>query len=375
MVAHNGSHFWQDKRVFLSGHTGFKGTWLAWWLLNHGARVFGISLAPENSPNLGELAGIERRVISVRQDIRDREGVARAMIRSAPDIVFHLAAQSLVHRSYAEPVLTYETNVMGTVNLLEAVRRTPSTRAVVIVTSDKCYENRESRWAYNEHDHLGGYDPYSSSKACAELIAAAWRRSFLSGTEDGRQVAIATARAGNVIGGGDWAPDRLIPDCVRAFCAGRPVLVRSPNATRPWQHVLEPLSGYLLLAERLWYEGSEMAEAWNFGPPASEVKPVVHVVRQMVDLWGDHSSYQILESSRSHEAGQLILDSTKAMKRLGWRPRIGLEEALVWTAHWYKQQHLGGSAEKLLDEQIARFDAITVNASCTQASAASAILS
>jgi CDP-glucose 4,6-dehydratase len=360
MAAANSREFWRNKRVFLSGHTGFKGTWLAWWLLNRGAKVFGLSLAADTHPSVGELVGIERRVVSVREDIRNREAVARAIIQSAPDIVLHLAAQSLVHRSYSEPVLTYETNVMGTVNLLEAVRQTPSTRVVVVVTSDKCYENRETQRGYREQDHLGGHDPYSSSKACTELVAAAWRRSFLSGTEEGRQVAIATVRAGNVIGGGDWAKDRLIPDCIRAFCAGRPVLIRNPNATRPWQHVLEPLSGYLLLAERLWYEGTETAGAWNFGPSATEVAPVLHVVRRMVELWGEGSSYEVFDGSQRHEAGQLSLDSTKAIRHLGWRPRLGLEEALVWTAHWYKQQHFGRSAEKLLDEQIDRFEAMTV---------------
>jgi|ERR1700722_2906726 len=348
--------FWQDKRVFLSGHTGFKGTWLASWLLKLGARVFGLSLAPDTNPNLADLVGIERRVTSVREDIRVREPIARVMMEFAPDIVLHLAAQPLVHRSYDEPVLSYETNVMGTVHLLEAVRRAPSVRAVVIVTSDKCYENRDWQWGYREHDRLGGYDPYSSSKACSELVAAAWRRSYFSGSETGRQVAVATARAGNVIGGGDWANDRILPDCIRAFSAGRPVLVRNPDATRPWQHVLEPLCGYLVLAERLWHDGNAVAEAWNFGPPMTEVATVSHVVRRMVALWGDSSSYEIFNGSRPHEAGQLTLDSTKAMRRLGWRPRLTLEEALALTAQWYKRQHLGTSAARLVDEQIDSFE-------------------
>jgi CDP-glucose 4,6-dehydratase len=352
--------FWQGKRVFLTGHTGFKGTWLASWLVKLGAHVFGLALAPDTKPSLCELVDIEHRTTSVRQDIRDGAAVCQLMQQSAPDIVLHLAAQPLVQRSYVSPVLTYETNVMGTVHVLEAVRQTPSVRAVVVVTSDKCYENREWYWGYREDDHLGGYDPYSSSKACAELVTAAWRRSFLSRSENGRNVAVATARAGNVIGGGDWATDRLIPDCVRALSDGRPVPVRNPNAMRPWQHVLDPLCGYLLLAERLWREGNEMAEAWNFGPSINEVMPVLNIVERIVALWGDGGSYELANNTRPHEAGLLAVDASKARMRLGWRPRLGIEEALSWTAQWYKRQFLGTPATMLVDEDIDRFERLTI---------------
>ena len=348
--------FWRDKRIFLTGHTGFKGTWLASWLVKLGANVFGLSLAPDTNPSLSELVDIERRVTSVRQDIRDGGALRQSMQQFAPDIVLHLAAQALVQRAYDEPVLTYETNVMGTVHVLEAVRRTPSVRVVVVVTSDKCYENREWCWGYREVDHLGGYDPYSSSKACAELVTSAWRRSFLSKSEDGRHVAVATARAGNVIGGGDWATDRLIPDCIRALSDGRPVPVRNPGAMRPWQHVLDPLCGYLLLAERLWWDGNETADAWNFGPSINEVTPVSYIVERMVALWGDGGSYELANDTRPHEAGLLALDASKARLRLGWRPRLGIEEALSWTAQWYKRQFLGAPATMLVDEDIDRFE-------------------
>jgi CDP-glucose 4,6-dehydratase len=350
------ANFWRDKRVFLSGHTGFKGAWLSAWLLNLGAKVFGFSLGPNTVPSLSDLVGIEQRVASVRHDIRNGEELARSMEDFAPDIVMHLAAQSLVQRSYQEPVLTYEINVMGTVHLLEAARRTPSVRVIVVVTSDKCYENREWCWGYREDDHLGGFDPYSSSKACAELAVSAWRRSFSFGSKGDRQVAIATARAGNVIGGGDWAADRIVPDCIRALSAKRSVLVRNPHAVRPWQHVLEPLCGYLLLAERLWRDGSEVAEAWNFGPSMNELAPVSHIVERIVALWGDGGTYEVVNSDRPHEAGLLAVDPAKAMRRLGWQPHLTLEEALTWTTQWYKGQHFGASAASLVDADISRFE-------------------
>jgi CDP-glucose 4,6-dehydratase len=268
--------------------------------------------------------------------------------------VLHLAAQSLVQRSYRMPAATYQTNVMGTVNLLEAVRDTPSVRAVVIVTSDKCYENQEWAWAYRENEALGGYDPYSSSKACVEILVAAWRRSFLQGAG----VAVATARAGNVIGGGDWADDRLIPDCIRALASGKPALIRNPHSTRPWQHVLEPLTGYLSLAERLSTDGVAMAEAWNFGPAIDDVEPVRLVADRIAVLWGDGASCAYMNTDAYHEAGLLAVDAAKARARLHWRPRLRLSAALDWTVTWYKRHQEGVAADALVLADIERYEAI-----------------
>lgn len=351
--------FWRGKRVLVTGHTGFKGAWLSLWLHKLGAVPLGLALAPETEPSLSALAEVERKVDGVRGDIRDAGLVLDAVQRLAPDIVLHLAAQTLVRRSYAEPALTFETNVMGTLHMLEAVRRTPSVRAVIVVTSDKCYENREWHWAYREDEAMGGHDPYSASKGCTELVTAAWRRSFLApeGT-CGRTVAMASARAGNVIGGGDWAEDRLIPDCVRAMTEGRTVQIRNPRATRPWQHVLEPLSGYLLLAQRLWEDGAAFAEGWNFGPVLEDARPVSHVVNEMTRLWADGASWELHGGDHPHEAGFLAVDASKARARLGWQPRLRLNEALAWTTEWYKRQSAGDDAALLIAEQIERYETI-----------------
>lgn len=327
---------WAGRRVFLTGHTGFKGGWLALWLQRLGAEVTGFSLAPEPA-SLGEALDIERRMPSVRGDIRDAPALRAALLDAAPEIVFHLAAQPLVRASYADPVGTLQVNVLGTAHLLEAVRAAPSVRAVVVVTTDKCYENREWAWPYRESDRLGGHDPYSSSKAGTELVAASWRRSFLASAG----VAVATVRAGNVIGGGDWAANRLVPDCVRAFSAGQPALIRNPAATRPWQHVLDPLNGYLLLAERLMEHGQNYAQAWNFGPGVDDVRPVCDVVRLMAEAWGGGATWEIEGGTHPHEAGLLAVDASLARARLGWQPRLPLPEALAWTARWY-QRYLGG---------------------------------
>jgi len=350
--------FWRGKRVFLTGHTGFKGAWLACWLDFLQAEVCGFALAPEAAPNLWELAGLDQRIQSRLGDIRDAAALAEAMVDFKPEIVLHLAAQSLVHRSYAEPSLTFETNVIGTVNVLEAVRRSPTVRSVVIVTSDKCYENREWLWPYREDEALGGYDPYSASKACAELVVSSWRRSFFAESRDGGEVALASARAGNVVGGGDWARDRLIPDCVRALGRGAAVAIRNPHATRPWQHVLEPLCGYLILAERLVKECGVVAEAWNFGPPIEEVWPVSRVVDRIVTLWGGDAAWMLESANHPHEAGFLAVDATKARTRLGWRPSLGISETLQWTTDWYKRHLAGASAASLVDEQIDKYHAL-----------------
>jgi len=352
--------FWRGKRVFLTGHTGFKGAWLALWLRRLGADVTGFALPPDH-PSLAEVAEVERRITSIHGDIRDLAALGRAIQAANPQIVLHLAAQALVRLSYEQPVETFATNVMGTAHVLEVARQAPLIQALVCVTTDKCYENREWAWPYRETDRLGGHDPYSASKACAELVTAAWRRSFLSADRPGKPpLAVATARAGNVIGGGDWSLDRLVPDCIRAFAAGQIVPIRSPHATRPWQHVLEPLCGYLLLAEQLWTSGQDFAEAWNFGPVLDDVQPVSHIVRQLAQAWGDGAAWQIAEGPHPHEAGFLAVDPSLARRRLGWRPRLRLEPALDWTARWYKQHAAGMDAARLVEADIERYEDLRV---------------
>jgi CDP-glucose 4,6-dehydratase len=344
--------FWRGKRVFLTGHTGFKGTWLALWLTRLGAVVRGYALPPDATHRLYQDAKLDEQIDSLFGDIRDAPALDAAMSGFAPEIVLHLAAQALVQASYREPVETFEVNVIGTIRVLEAVRHCPSVRAVVVVTTDKCYENREWVWPYRETEALGGRDPYSASKACTEIAAAAWRDSFLAANG----VATATARAGNVIGGGDWAENRLIPDCVRAMSAGRTIDIRSPRSTRPWQHVLEPLCGYLLLAERLFQDGADVAEAWNFGPAMTDVKPVGEVVERVTRLWGDDAIWQVVGTQGGHEAGLLAVDAAKAQARLRWRPRLGLPDALEWTVTWYKNHRAGGEAGALILNDIARYE-------------------
>ena len=303
--------FWSGKRVLISGHTGFKGAWLGLWLRRLGARVSGLSLPPEN-PSLFVAAGLDRLVDGHYADIRDLDAVKRIMRQVEPEIVLHLAAQSLVRRSYAEPVETYATNVMGTVHVLAATNATPSIRSVVIVTSDKCYENREWFWAYREEEPMGGHDPYSSSKGCAELITSAWRKSYGAGE---RSLGIASVRAGNVVGGGDWATDRLLPDCMRALSEGRVIGIRNPAAIRPWQHVLDPLSGYLLLAERLTEDPKSFGEGWNFGPVADDAHSVAWIADRIVAAWGDTARWATVGNDALHEAHFLKVDASKARAR------------------------------------------------------------
>ena len=329
--------FWQGKSVFLTGHTGFKGAWLALWLSSVGARVYGYALAPSADPSLFAAARVECVLAShTVADVRDPFALTRALKVAQPDIVFHLAAQALVRPSYDDPVATYAVNVMGTVHLLDAVRSCTSVRAVVSVTTDKCYENKEWDWGYRESEPMGGRDPYSSSKGCAELITAAYRDSFLAAAG----VAVATARAGNVIGGGDWAADRLIPDFFRAAQAGAVMEVRYPQSTRPWQHVLEPLSGYVTLAEQLFTEGQSVAQAWNFGPREEDARSVRWILDRLTNqLHG--TSWQHVCGTHVHEAGYLKLDSSKARRALGWRPRWMLEEALQKTVDWHMAWNAG----------------------------------
>lgn len=345
--------FWYGKRVLLTGHTGFKGSWLSLWLQKLGADVTGFALPPPTQPSLFETAQVWQGMTSIIGDIRQGDVLTKAMCQAAPDIVIHMAAQPLVRRSYVDPVETYSTNVMGTVNLLEAVRQTPSVRAVVNVTTDKCYENKEWVWGYRENEAMGGFDPYSSSKGCSELITAAYRNSFFNASKYCvHQVALATARAGNVIGGGDWAEDRLIPDILRALQANQPVSIRNPQATRPWQHVLEPLSGYLALAEKLYTDGPAFAEAFNFGPAEEDAKPVQWIVEKLVSAWGNGAHWQLTKALHPHEAHCLKLDIAKASAKLGWHPRWPLAEALEAITIWHKAHQRNEDMRLVCEQQI-----------------------
>ena len=343
--------FWRGKRVFLTGHTGFKGSWLALWLQQLGADVHGFALAPPTTANLFSVAAVAAGMQSTLADIRDAAALSQAVLACQPQIVLHLAAQPLVRQSYRDPVGTYATNVMGTVHVLEAVRACATVRAVVNVTTDKCYENREWVWGYREDEPMGGHDPYSSSKGCAELVSSAYRLSFLAPAG----IALATARAGNVIGGGDWAADRLVPDILRAFAQQQPVVLRSPLASRPWQHVLEPLSGYLCLAEQLFANGQAQAEGWNFGPRAEDVQPVQWIVEHLARTWGAGATWALDGSAQPHEATALRLDISKAGQRLGWHPRWALATALDYTVAWHRAWLAGQDMQALCLQQIAAY--------------------
>jgi CDP-glucose 4,6-dehydratase len=349
---------WRGRRVLVTGHTGFKGSWLSLWLQALGADVTGFSLPPPSDPSLFAAARIDQLVDHHTGDIRDLAVVRAVVEASRPEMIFHLAVQPLVRHSYREPVDTYAANVMGTVHVLEAARRACDVKAIVCVTSDKCYENRESMRPYRESDPMGGHDPYSSSKGCAELIAAAYRNSFFA---DGP--ALATVRAGNVIGGGDWAEDRLVPDLIRAFEAGNAPLIRSPDAVRPWQHVLEALGGYLQIAERLLAGEREFADAWNFGPADDDARPVWWMVDRMRAAWGDTRPQNIDSAPRVHEAGLLRLDCSKAHAALGWRPVLTLDHALDWIVAWHKAIGRGEDARMLSLDQIAAYSAAASRAS------------
>ena len=350
--------FWKGKRVFLTGHTGFKGSWLAIWLQALGTKLTGFALPPPTTPNLFDEARVNEGMSSVNGDIRDLPSLQSALRTAQPEIVIHMAAQALVRESYENPVETYATNVMGTVHVLESVRHTDGVRGVVIVTTDKCYANKEWVWGYREDEPMGGHDPYSSSKGCAELVSSAYRSSFFSArtaSHSQRVPSVATVRAGNVIGGGDWAKNRLVPDIIAAFDAGRPVSIRSPNAIRPWQHVLEPLRGYLMVAERLFEEGSDFAEAWNFGPADGDTWPVSSVVEHMAALWGNSASWHLDTANHPHEAAYLKLDSSKARQLLGWRPVLSLRAALELVVDWHQQRRAEGDVRMVTNRQIAAY--------------------
>lgn len=353
--------FWSNKRVLVSGHTGFKGAWLSLWLNQMGAKVYGLSLPPLPGRNLFTDAGIGDIVHSDFVDIRDADAVAQAMRRIEPDIVLHLAAQSLVRPSYVDPIGTYATNVMGTVHVLAAAQQVQSVRSLVVVTSDKCYENREWVWAYREDEPMGGHDPYSSSKGCAELVTSAWRSSYCS-EKSGRGLGLASARAGNVVGGGDWAEDRLIPDCVRAIMENKPIQIRNPNATRPWQHVLDPLCGYLMLAEHLTAEPAKYAEGWNFGPTEEDAKPVGWIASRVARNWGDGAAWEAaISATNPHEARFLKVDASKARAYLNWRQRLRIDRCLEWTVDWYRRYLKGEAARQLTEKQIEQFCSLDVS--------------
>jgi CDP-glucose 4,6-dehydratase len=350
---------WQGKRVFLTGHTGFKGGWLALWLARLGAEVRGYALDPATDPNLFTAARVGAIVDDLRGDIRDAATLQSAMRSFAPEVVFHLAAQPLVRASYDDPILTYETNVIGTARVLDAIRRSSSVRAVVCVTSDKCYDNKEWPWGYRESDPLGGYDPYSSSKACAELVSAAYRQSYFPVAKLSEHgVALATARAGNVIGGGDWSADRLIPDLVRGFLSGQPVRIRRPNAIRPWQHVLEPLHGYIRLAEQLLARDPRFATAYNFGPSDDDARPVAWIAEKMTGFWGNGAKWVLDADPGAHEAGYLKLDASRARADLGWTPHLRLETALEWLVQWTRAWHSGADMHAFTLAQIEAYESL-----------------
>jgi CDP-glucose 4,6-dehydratase len=354
--------FWKSRRVFITGHTGFKGSWLAKLLVTLGADLCGYSLAPPTEPNLFHCLALETEMRSVIGDVRNAERIQQEIDNFKPEVVLHLAAQPLVRDSYQVPVETYATNVMGTVHILDALRRSSDVRVFLGITSDKCYENREWIWPYRENEPMGGFDPYSSSKGCAELVINAYRHSFFPPERfDEHRVAIASARAGNVIGGGDWAKDRLIPDLVRGFSKGDTVTIRNPAAIRPWQHVLEPITGYLLLAERLWSDGTRYASGWNFGPLETDTRTVQQMVARAAEIWGRDAKWQVDDADRVHEAQLLKLDSTKARVELGWQPRWSWEQALDQTFTWYSSFYAGEDMRQFSLNQLHSY-----GASCVQ---------
>jgi len=341
------NNIYNGKRVLVTGHTGFKGGWLSLWLKELGAEVIGYSLDPPTKPSFFEAVDLKNKLKHIIGDVRDEKHLLSVFEKYQPEFVFHLAAQSLVRFSYKKPRLTYETNVMGTVNILEATRKSKSVRAAVIITSDKCYENKEWIYGYRENDSVGGYDPYSSSKGCAELVVSAYRRSFLNPiNQNNHKIAIASARAGNVIGGGDWGEDRLIPDCVKTLSQNKIINIRNPKATRPWQYVLEPLSGYLLLGSKMHKDGKRYGSAWNFGPNDNDIITVEEIVKSVIKNWGN-GDYKVDTSNQPHEAGLLKLDTSKARIFLGWKPVYNIYETIKRTINWYKYFYNGIKKDKL----------------------------
>lgn len=350
-------NFFKGKRVLVTGHTGFKGSWLCIWLHELGAEITGVALDPYSEKDNYALSGIGDKIeADLRADIRDGEKMKEIFRRYQPEIVFHLAAQPLVRLSYDKPVETYEANVMGTINVMEAIRATDSVKSAVMITTDKCYENKEQIWGYRENEPMGGYDPYSSSKGCCEIAISSWRRSFFNPVDYGKKhhVSIASVRAGNVIGGGDWSKDRIIPDCIRALETGKPIEIRSPHSIRPWQHVLEPLSGYMLLAKKMWEEPTAYCEGWNFGPRMESVTPVWDVATMLIDNYGEGELKDVSDPNALHEAKLLMLDITKAHVRLGWQPRMNISQCIGLVADWYKR-YKTDDVYSLCVEEIEKF--------------------
>jgi CDP-glucose 4,6-dehydratase len=350
------TNFWKNRKVLITGHTGFKGSWLSLWLQHLGAEVVGVSLDPPTVPSLFKQAKIESGMVSLYEDIRNGEAVKKIFKKHRPEIVFHLAAQSLVRYSYRNPVETYETNVMGTLHVLEGIRSIETVRSAVMITTDKCYENKEWEWGYRENEPMGGHDPYSSSKGSAELLISSYRNSYYPINQyDQHKTAIASARAGNVIGGGDWAEDRLIPDIIRAFQNGDQVEIRSPNAVRPWQHVLEPLAGYIKLAELMTVNGPKYAEAWNFGPREEDARPVQWIVERMTEQWGGDASWRLNEGDHPYEANYLKLDCSKAYLKLNWSPKWDLNYSLEKINEWYKPKQIQENFRQATLKQIVEY--------------------
>jgi CDP-glucose 4,6-dehydratase len=353
--------FWRGKKVFITGHTGFKGSWLTLWLQRLGADVVGFALPPSTEPSMFHLTRASDGITSIEGDVRDLAKVRAALHAHRPEIVIHMAAQALVKTAYADPVTTYTTNVVGTLNVLEAVRHALSVRVAVCITSDKCYQNDEWVWGYRENDRMGGHDPYSSSKGCAELLISAYRDSYFPPEHFAQHhVALASTRAGNVIGGGDWSRDRLVPDTMNAIMSGKPVLIRRPGAVRPWQFVLEPLRGYLHLAERLYDEPARFAGAWNFGPDIEQIKPVQWITDYLTRRWGGNASWLLDGATHPHEDHFLRLDCTKAKSILGWKPVMDLPTVLDWIVEWYRAYHSGGDLRAITEAQLERYESLAL---------------
>lgn len=352
--------FWVNKKVLLTGHTGFKGGWMSLWLQQLGAKVVGFSLEPPTNPSLFEVANVADGMESVVGDIRHYNQLEKVISEFQPEIVIHMAAQALVRNSYDEPLQTYATNVMGTVNLLEVIRKLGGVKVFLNITSDKCYENKEWVWGYREGEPLGGRDPYSNSKACSELVTSAYRDSFFAGGVRGEnRVAVATARAGNVIGGGDWAKDRLVPDIMKAIVEGRPVEIRNPASIRPWQHVLDPLAGYMTLIRKLWTDGEGFAGAWNFGPKEDNARPVSWIVERMIKLWGQGASWKMDRGKHAHEARYLKLDCSKSKADLGYSPQLTLAASLDWVVEWLQAYQNGSNMRQFTLGQISSYESLS----------------
>nr|WP_246238900.1 MULTISPECIES: CDP-glucose 4,6-dehydratase [Paenibacillus] len=348
--------FWKGKKVFLTGHTGFKGSWLAIWLQMLGAEVIGYGLKPKNENDIFNVAKLDKHIVDIRADVRDLNRLKNEIKQHKPDIVFHLAAQPLVLHSYQDPVYTYETNVMGTLHLLEAIRESDTIRAGIIVTSDKCYENKEQIWGYRENDPMGGYDPYSSSKGCAEILTASYRNSFFNSSNYVvHQKAVATVRAGNVIGGGDWSEHRLVPDCISSLIANNKIEIRNPKSIRPWQHVIEPLHGYLILAEKLFSEGTTVAEGWNFGPDEHNALEVEYVVKMLIEKWNSPAEYKVTSNSNVHEATYLKLDCSRARTLLQWHPKWNIDSTIQKVVEWTQAFINGEDMFKVSQNQIKEY--------------------